>query len=88
MNFSEYVNNDAYEYAINLLSDIVEGHMKGVCASSETDKDVIDYLTSECAWALVNEMVDGVITPLQFERTTNELGKILWSINPENPKRK
>jgi hypothetical protein len=63
---------------------ILYAHCEGVmsCATIEfeNNRDMLEFMTQECAYILTERLLEGKYTPMQYNAIRNELSALLWGI--------
>ena len=71
---------DAKAQALDILCEHNTAILSGIHCEFNSNQDMLDVTTEECAFILTNRLVEGKYTPMQFNSVRNELAELLWKI--------
>ena len=71
---------NAKAQALDVLCEHNTAILSGIHCEFNSNQDMLDVTTEECAFILTNRLVEGKYTPMQFNAVRNELAELLWNI--------
>jgi hypothetical protein len=71
---------DAEHEAKNVIIEHTCGYMHGCVADYASNADMMEDMYSECSFVLVNRLIEGKLTPLQFAAVRDKLCDMIWTI--------
>ena len=74
------INININAEARSIIHQVTTSMMKSVDFNPDNHDDLYDCMVEECAFILSERFLDGVYTPLQYNRLRNTIAKMLWNI--------
>ena len=71
---------NAKAQALDILCEHNTAILSGIHCKFNSNQDMLDVTTEECAFILTNRLVEGKYTPMQFNAVRNELAELLWKV--------
>ena len=66
--------------AIRILHELTEAMMTSVEYHPENNRALYELMTEECACTITNKLIEGELTPMEYNDVRNELAELLWKI--------
>lgn len=66
--------------ARQIISEHTEATMNCTEYHPKNDRELYDIMVGECAFILTEKLLDGELTPMEYNDVRNELADILWKI--------
>lgn len=79
-NFNIAITFDAKYEAFTILHEHTVAYMNSVHAEFDTNEDMYERVTSECAFILTTRFTEGEYHPMQYNAVRNELASLLWEL--------
>lgn len=71
-------------YIKNMARDIICEHTKAMMRGAEYNPkdahELYDHMVDECSFIITERLIDGKLTPLEYNELRNELADMLWKI--------
>lgn len=71
---------DASNKAKLIISDHIAGMMQAGCGHPEDEKELYETMVEECAYILTTQLIEGKLSPMEYNATRNALSNILWDV--------
>lgn len=71
---------DFKEIARGIIYEHTEAMMNAVELHPKSNRELYEYMTEECAFILAEQLLNGELTPMEYNNVRNELADMLWSI--------
>lgn len=71
---------DAKFEARRIVEAHVSGYMMGMIAEPKDEEELCEMMADECAHWLIEERLEGKLTPMQFNSVRNEITELLGKI--------
>lgn len=70
---------DPKVFARSIISQHTEDMMHSSRYAPESNEDLYEYMVYECADILVEDLLDGEISPMEYNAIRNEIAEMLWN---------
>ena len=70
--------------AQGILIDHISAFLQSVIFEPESEMELWEAMTNECAYILTDRLLKKEITLMEYNAIRNELASLLWSIYPNN----
>lgn len=70
----------AHDYARSVLRRHTHGFMSATHFEPDSNNELLDTMLMECADILTGDLLNGELTPMQYNDTRNCLAEMLWDV--------
>lgn len=66
--------------ARDIICEVTKSRMSSTEYHPDNNRELYETMKNECAFIITERLIDGKLTPMEYNELRNELADILWKI--------